>query len=69
MKAYVHAFDHPYFQITDEDGRFEFENLPPGNYTITAWHERFLTLNQTVTLSGGSSAEIKLVYRKPKGVL
>jgi hypothetical protein len=30
---------HPYYAVTDESGRFEFSDVPPGTYQIVAWHE------------------------------
>jgi plastocyanin len=37
--GFVHAFDHPYFAVTDADGRFRITGVPPGQYTMRAWHE------------------------------
>lgn len=38
MNAWAAAFDHPYFAVTDEQGRFEIGGIPPGSYTLVAWH-------------------------------
>lgn len=38
MNAWAAAFDHPYFTVTDEQGRFEIGGIPPGSYTLVAWH-------------------------------
>ncbi len=40
MNAYVGVLDHPYFAMTGTDGKFELKSLPPGTYTIEAWHEK-----------------------------
>src|SRR5438874_5888070 len=50
MNAYVGVLDHPYFAVTDKDGKFELKSLPPGTYTIEAWHEKLGTMTQSVTL-------------------
>jgi len=50
MRAYLFVFDNPYFEVTTKTGSFDLSNLPPGTYTIEAWHERFGTLDQTVTI-------------------
>jgi hypothetical protein len=39
MNAEMMVVNHPYYAVTDESGRFEFTNVPPGNYQIVAWHE------------------------------
>jgi len=39
MNAEMMVVSHPYYAVTDESGRFEFTNVPPGNYQIVAWHE------------------------------
>ncbi len=41
MNAWAAAFDHPYFAVTDEQGRFEIGGIPPGSYTLVAWHPGF----------------------------
>jgi hypothetical protein len=36
----VRAFDHPYFAVTDADGKFEFRDAPAGTYRLVIWHDR-----------------------------
>jgi hypothetical protein len=45
MRAYILAFEHPYFVVTDVDGRFAIDQVPPGSYTLTAWHEGWQILD------------------------
>ena len=39
MSGYVRIFDHPYYAVTDADGKFEIKNAPVGQYRIVFWHE------------------------------
>jgi len=38
MSGYMRVFDHPYFALTDEDGKFELPNPPAGKYRLKVWH-------------------------------
>lgn len=39
MGVWAHAFEHPFFAVTDDAGRFAIKDLPPGKYTLEVWHE------------------------------
>ena len=39
MNAYIRVFDHPYFAVTDKDGKFEIPAILPGAYNVYMWHE------------------------------
>jgi len=39
MSAFVVVAEHPYYTVTDADGKFELKNVPPGTYKIKMWHE------------------------------
>jgi plastocyanin len=41
MRAYVGVVSHPFFAVTGDDGTFKIKGLPPGKYTMEAWHERY----------------------------
>jgi hypothetical protein len=40
MQGYVWAFDHPYFAVTDENGRFSIPNVPVGTWRVVMWQEK-----------------------------
>jgi plastocyanin len=63
MKSYIAVFMNPYYSVTDKDGNFELKNLPPGTYTITAWHEKFGTISQTITVGPNGAKAIALTYK------
>jgi plastocyanin len=39
MSAFILVFAHRYFAMTDDDGRYRIENVPPGTYTVEVWNE------------------------------
>lgn len=41
MNGYWAGFPHPYFAVTDADGMFQLSGVPPGRYTLVAWHEGY----------------------------
>jgi plastocyanin len=65
MNAYVGVLDHPYFATTGEDGSFELKTLPPGTYTIEAWHEKLGASTQSVTLAANETKEVMFTFKAP----
>ena len=65
MNAYVGVLDHPYFATTDKDGKFELKGLPPGTYTIEAWHEKLGATTQSVTLGAKESKDVTFTFKAP----
>jgi len=52
MRAYVGVSRNAFQAVTGTDGVFRFSNLPPGRYTLEAWHEKFGTKTIEVTAPG-----------------
>jgi len=63
MKSYIAVFDNPYFAVTGPDGSFDLKNVPPGSYTLVAWHELYGTSEQPVTISPKESKTMKVVFQ------
>ncbi|HEX3280607.1 MAG TPA: carboxypeptidase regulatory-like domain-containing protein [Pyrinomonadaceae bacterium] len=62
MKAYVGVLKHPFFAVSAEDGTFTIKGVPPGTYTVAAWHEGGATgtektMSVTVPASGSAKAD------------
>jgi plastocyanin len=65
MKSYIAVLSHPYFQVTGADGKFNLTNVPPGTYTLVAWHESFGPMEQSVTIGASESKSDVHVTFKP----
>lgn len=63
MTGYLLVTDNPFFAVTGDDGSFALASLPDGKYTIEAWHERFGTMTQEVTVAGGKAAEVNFEFK------
>jgi plastocyanin len=58
MQGYFIVLKTQHFAVTGDDGRFFLPDLPPGHYTITAWHETYGTINKEITVAGGESLSL-----------
>jgi len=63
MKGYIAVFKHPYFAVSGKDGAFDIKNLPPGSYTLQAWHEKFGTLTKKITVGPEGAGDLELVFK------
>jgi Carboxypeptidase regulatory-like domain len=63
MKVYMAIFSHPYFQVTGKDGSFSLKNVPPGSYTLSAWQERYGTMEQQVTLAPKGEQTVTFTFK------
>lgn len=64
MLAYVVVVDTPHFAVTDAKGTFVFRNVPPGKYTLVAWHEKKDGLEREVEVVAGKPLVLDLVIDK-----
>jgi len=63
MNAYLGVLDHPFYAVTSNTGRFELKGLPPGTYTVEAWHEKLGTQTQMVTVGEKQSSNISFTFK------
>jgi hypothetical protein len=49
MNAEMFVIPHPYYAVTDESGKFQFTDVPPGTYQIVAWHEGWTLVGKAQT--------------------
>ena len=63
MVAWVGVVSHPFFAVTGEDGTFTLKGLPPGEYTLEAWHEKLGTQTQTVTVAPTETKDVAMTFK------
>ena len=63
MTSYVSVFDHPYFAVTADGGKFTLKDVPPGTYTLEAWHERLGRQTQQITLGDKEARQITFTFK------
>jgi plastocyanin len=64
MNAFILVFAHRYFDLTDANGRYRIDGVPPGSYTLSAWVEGSVRDQRTVTV-GPDSGQIELDFIAP----
>jgi hypothetical protein len=52
-----------HFAVSGENGGFTLPNLPPGKYTVSAWHESYGEQTQEVTIAGSEMKTISFVFK------
>jgi plastocyanin len=71
VKCNIHPWMHGYFvvlstshySISDADGAFSLQGLPPGKYTLTAWTEKYGDQTQDVTVGAGETKSITFTFK------
>ena len=68
MESWGLAVDNPYYQVTDSGGGFSLTAVPPGDYTLMAWHPGVGTVvEKKLTIPPKGSAQADVVFESPKG--
>jgi len=65
MKAYVNVMSTPYFAVSGSDGSFRMDNLPPGEYTIVAVHEKLMEQTLKVKVGAKEAAKADFSFAAP----
>jgi plastocyanin len=62
MRGYVVFSKSPFYAVTQADGRFTLKGVPPGTYTLQAWHEKLGTQTSEVKVVAGKTADVKFSF-------
>jgi hypothetical protein len=63
MKSYMIVLPHPYHGVSAMNGAYTIPNLPPGNYTIVAWHEKFGQQEQNITVAPKEQKQVNFTFK------
>jgi len=63
MKAYAGVVGHPFFAVSGDDGSFAIKGLPPGAYTLEAWHERYGAQELRISIGPGENKTAEFLFR------
>lgn len=64
MRGYIHVFDHPYFAVSDERGSFTIPDVPPGRYSLKAWHEKAGIQAREITVPDRGEVQVDFEFKK-----
>jgi len=64
MLAWIYVAANPYYAVTAKDGTFSIKDVPPGTYTLTAWHEHTGELELPVTVKAKETAKLTVELKK-----
>lgn len=63
MKSYMAVLPHPYHGVSQGNGTFSIANLPPGSYTLVAWHEKYGQQEQPVTVGAKEQKQVTFTFK------
>lgn len=61
-RAWIRVFDHPYFAVTNRDGIFTIDSVPPGNYTLKMWEPRLGTRERSVHVDAAKDSKLDIAF-------
>jgi len=63
MKSFMAVLPHPYWGVSQMNGTFTIANLPPGSYTVVAWHEKYGQQEQKITVGAKEQKQLAFTFK------
>lgn len=63
MHSYMAVMPHPFYAVSGADGSFTIPNLPPGQYTLVAWHEKYGSQEQKITVAAKEAKTVAFTFK------
>jgi plastocyanin len=61
MEGFLVVLQNPFFAVTDKEGHYAIENVPPGSYSLAVWHAKGKAQPKPVTLETGKPLTVDFV--------
>ena len=68
MQTWGYRVQNPYYSQTKIDGNFKIDNIPPGEYKLTAWHYLMKKQTQKIKIAAGETVDLSFVFNADKVV-
>ena len=68
MQTWGYRVQNPYYSQTKIDGNFKIDNVPPGEYKLTAWHYLMKKQTQKIKIASGETIDLSFVFDADKVV-
>ena len=68
MQTWGYRVQNPYYSQTKIDGNFKIDNIPPGEYKLTAWHYLMKKQTQKIKIASGETVDLSFVFNADKVV-
>ena len=68
MQTWGYRVQNPYYSQTKIDGNFKIDNIPPGEYKLTAWHYLMKRQTQKIKIAAGETIDLSFVFNADKVV-
>ena len=65
MRGWIVVADHPFYAISDAEGQFRIDDVAPGTYSLTVWHEKLGTTSREVVVPATGPGQVRVELRSP----